>query len=316
VRHPALAIDGAGDALLAYNSATRKVHLSLRGAIAISYRKSGGSFSAPTVVDRTPSSPPAVALGPDGTGIVAWTHDRRIHVVSVDAEGALGKVEAIASPEGVAGLVAAAGSDGAASVAWTNHRELRTRRKPRTRYYVRALTRAAGRAFGPTRVVAETAAFIQGLAAATDEDDRLTVAWSEDHFGDPQPRGSNAATNAVRCATAAAGAPLAAPRLIGARRARTASIPVIAAANGRVALVWSVASTRSSIGVQAAVGRAGAPGPAQSAARWTLSGGFLAPTPAIAATLGASGSATVLYAETVEGANRTLSQRVLAVDGP
>ena len=62
VRHPALAIDPAGDALLAYNSHTRKVHLSLRGAVAIAYRRSGGSFSAPSVVDRTASSPPVVAL--------------------------------------------------------------------------------------------------------------------------------------------------------------------------------------------------------------------------------------------------------------
>ena len=30
----------------------------------------------PTVVDATPSSAPAVALGRDGTGVVAWTHDR------------------------------------------------------------------------------------------------------------------------------------------------------------------------------------------------------------------------------------------------
>jgi hypothetical protein len=315
VRHPALAIDPAGDALLAYNSATRKVHLSLRGAIAIAHRKSGESFSAPTVVDRTPSSPPAVALGRDGTGIVAWTHDRRIYVVSVDADGDLGKVDAFASPAGVAGLVAAAGSDGAASVAWTNHRQLSTRRQPRTRYYVRALTRASDGTFGATQVVAATTAYIRGLAAATDADGRVTVAWSEDHYAEARPGGSNAVTRAVRAATATAGAPLSAPRVIGARRGRSVTVPAIAAANGRVALAWSLAATRSSVGVQAAVGPVGAPRPAQSVAHWTLSSGFIATTPAIATTLDPGGTATVLYAETVEGANRTTSQRVLAVDG-
>ena len=79
VRHPALAIDPQGDALLAYNTATRQVHLSLRGAIAITYRRAG-SFAAPTIVDSTPSSAPAVAMGSDGTGVVAWTHDRRVYV--------------------------------------------------------------------------------------------------------------------------------------------------------------------------------------------------------------------------------------------
>ena len=313
VRHPALAIDPAGDALLAYNSDTRKVHLSLRGAVAIAYRKSGGSFSAPTVVDRTPSSPPVVALARDGSGIVAWTHDRRVYVLSVGAGGALGKVKPIASPAGVADIVAAAGSDGAATLAWTNHRVLSTQRSPRTRYYVRALTRAAGRAFGATQVVATTTAFIQGLAAASDEDGRTTVAWNEDHFG--QPGGSSAVPRAVRAASARAGAPLSAARLIATRRGTNATTPAVAAANGRVALAWSLAPTRSATSVQAAVGPAAAPGPAQSIAHWTLSGGFFVPQPAMAATLGPGGTATVLYTDTVEGANRTLSQRVLAADG-
>ena len=71
VRHPALAIDRAGDALVAYNSATARVHLNLQGAISIAHRNAGGPFSTPTVVDRAVSSPPAVGLGSDGNGIVA-----------------------------------------------------------------------------------------------------------------------------------------------------------------------------------------------------------------------------------------------------
>ena len=161
--------------------------------------------------------------------------------------------------------------------------------------------------------MAATTAFIQGLAAAADEDGRATVAWNEDRFG--APGGNNAVPRVVRAATARAGAPLSAPRLIAARRGASATTPVVAAANGRVALAWSLGSTRSSVRVQAAVGPTGGPGPAQSVAHWTLSGGFLAPRPAMATTLAPNGTATVLYAETVEGANRTLSQRVLAADG-
>jgi hypothetical protein len=61
VRHPAIAVDPAGDALLAYDRDTRTTHLNRSGAIAVAYRRSGGSFSSPTIVDRTPSGAPAVA---------------------------------------------------------------------------------------------------------------------------------------------------------------------------------------------------------------------------------------------------------------
>ena len=167
VRHPALAIDRAGDALVAYNSATAKVHLNLRGAISVAHRSAGGSFSTPTVLDRAASSPPAVALGSDGSGIVAWTHDRRVYAVSVAPDGSIGKVKSIASPTGVSSLVAAAGPGGAATVAWTSHLSV-AGHTPRTNYYVRALSRAAGRAFGAVQVVTTTPRFIDEIRAAAD----------------------------------------------------------------------------------------------------------------------------------------------------
>lgn len=98
VRHPALAIDPQGDALLAYNTATRKVHLSLAGGIAIAHRNAHGSFAPPTIVDSTPSSAPAVAIGGDGTGVVAWTHGRRVSVVSVSAAGEIGRSSGLPRP--------------------------------------------------------------------------------------------------------------------------------------------------------------------------------------------------------------------------
>ena len=95
MRHPALAIDPAGDALLAYNSATAKIHLNLRGAISIARRGAGGAFSTPVTVDDAASSAPAVAMGSDGSGIVAWTHDRRVYVVSVAPDGTIGRVKGL-----------------------------------------------------------------------------------------------------------------------------------------------------------------------------------------------------------------------------
>jgi hypothetical protein len=144
VRHPALAIDPDGDALLAFNADTRKVHLSLKGAIAVSYRPAGGSFAEPTILDDTPSSAPAVALAPDGTGIVAWAHNRRVYAVSV-ADGQLGKVKEVAASRGLRNVYAAAGPGGQATIAWVGWRD-RTRR-----YEIRALRRPAGGAFTTTR---------------------------------------------------------------------------------------------------------------------------------------------------------------------
>jgi hypothetical protein len=145
-RHPALAIDASGDALLAYDTGTRASHLSMRGQIAVAYRRRGGAFSTPVVVDRQPSGAPAVAIASDGSGIVAWVRDRRIHAVAIGADGSVGKAKALATAPGVRDLVAAAGADGAATVAWTG----RSRRG--TRYVVNVLRRdAATRSAPPAR---------------------------------------------------------------------------------------------------------------------------------------------------------------------
>ena len=80
-----------------------QVHLNLRGAIAITYRKGGGSFAPPTVVDRR-----CRARRPSPSGATARASWRGrttagVYVVSVSADGQIGKVKRIASPEGVVG---------------------------------------------------------------------------------------------------------------------------------------------------------------------------------------------------------------------
>ena len=255
VRHPALAIDPAGDALLAYNSATAKIHLNLRGAISIARRGAGGAFSTPVTVDDAASSAPAVAMGSDGSGIVAWTHDRRVYVVSVAPDGTIGRVKGFASPTGVRSLVAAAAGDGAATVAWAGHRSVEGR-TPRTRYYVRALTRRAGRAFATAQVVATTPDFVDAVRIAADENGR-TIAWNEDHYGRAPAVGKTAITSAVRSAAARDGGPFSAPREVATRRSGYFSTPAVAAAGGRAALAWGLQPARDALGVQAAIGPAG-----------------------------------------------------------
>lgn len=314
VRHPALAIDRAGDALVAYNSATAKVHLNQRGAISVAHRSAGGSFSAPTVLDRAVSSPPAVALGSDGSGIVAWTHDRRVYVVSVASDGSIGTVKRFASPNGVGSLVAAAGSGGAATIAWTSHRSLAGRR-PRTRYHVRALSRAAGRAFGAVQVVTTTPQFIGEIRVAADEAGRATLAWTEDHYGRAPSSGSKPITSAVCSATARVGQPFAAARQVAVRRIKYFSTPAVAAAGGRAALAWGLDAVRDELGVQAAIGPAGSLGSPQAVVVKPLQPGYYRSPPAVTVALDPNGTATVLYEEPLAGPNGPVGTRLMAAEG-
>jgi hypothetical protein len=315
VRHPALAIDPTGDALLAYNTATNEVHLNMRGAIAIAHRDSGGSFSEPKVVDRTPSSAPAVAIGRDGTGVVAWSHDRRVYVVSVGPDGRIGRVKRIASPDGVASLVAAAGEDGAATLAWISHHAVGKGRSARTRYDVRALVRTAGHSFAAARTVASSTDFVRSIAVAGDEEARVTLAWGREHFGEDQSVGVNGVTSAVLATTAQAGQPFPVARVVAKRARRYLAPPTVAAANGRVALAWGVSGARRDLGVQAAVGRPGAIGPPQTVAAETLKNrGFGAQT-LIRATLAPNGTATVLYAVPTEMPPPAPAFALMASDG-
>jgi hypothetical protein len=314
VRHPALAIDRAGDALVAYNSATAKVHLNLRGAISVAHRSAGGSFSTPTVLDRASSSAPAVALGSDGSGIVAWTHDRRVYVVSVAADGSVGTVKRIASPTGVRSLVAAAGTGGAATVAWTSHRSV-AGRTPRTRYDVRALSRAAGRAFGAVQVVTTTPRFIGEIRVAADEGGRATLAWTEDQFARAPSASGKTITSAVRSTTARVGQPFAPGRQVAARRSKFFSAPAVAAAGGRAALAWGLDAVRDALGVQAAIGPAGRLGAPKTVVAKPLQPGYYRSPPAIAVALDPNGTATVFYEEPVAGPNGPAMTRLMAAEG-
>jgi hypothetical protein len=309
-----IAIDSSGDALLAYHVGTNATHLNRGGGIAIARRTAGGRFSEPTVVDRAISSVPAVALGADGTGIVAWAHDRGVYAVSVDADGRIGKVRRIASPDGVASLVAAAGEDGAATLAWISRHAVGKGRTARTRRDIRAVGRTAGHAFAAISTVASTTDFVRSISVAADEDGQVTLAWSREHFGEDHSIGLNGITSAVLAATAQAGERFGVPRAVASGSGLYRAPPAVTAAGGRIAMTWGFQARRKEFGVQAVVGRPRAPGPPQTLVRvpdQPSYGGL----PRSVATLAPSGVATVVFLESVAKPPAVPVVRLLAADG-
>jgi hypothetical protein len=305
VRHPALAVDFRGDALLAYNTDTRKSHLSIRGAIAVTYRRAHGSFSTPVVVDNAPSQPPVVALAPDGTGIVAWARGTRVYGFSITRRR-LGQVRRLAVSKGIDSLAAAAGPFGEATVAWIGRADSR-------RYEVRAVHRYPGRAFGPVRVVRSTRAFVSQLALAADETGQTTAAWPEDDFSGPA--GTSHITSSVRTATAEPRHGFGRSRALTANGTRSSQSLSLAAANGRVAVAWGYKRDSRHVGVEATVGRPNALAPPQTIAAVTLGGNFFVTTPSAHVTLAPSGAATALAVLPTEPAPRQIASRLVAIDG-
>jgi hypothetical protein len=305
VRHPALAADPAGDTLLAYNTDTRKSHLSMSGAIAVSYRPAHGSFSKPVVLDDQPSTPPAVALAPDGTGIVAWSHNRRVYAASV-ARGRVGRAEEVAASSGLHNVVAAAGPDGEATIAW-----IRSGASDR-QYQIRVLRRGGGERFA-VQAVASTHANVPELVLATDEAGRTTAAWIEQDFG--RPGESDRDTTAIGAATAASGHAFGSPRVVTKSTARERRSLSIAALKGRVALAWGVARDRHHLAVQAAAGPVTALGPPQTIASMTFTGDFFVPVPGTRITLAPSGAATVLATIPTQPSPNLITSRLVAIDG-
>jgi hypothetical protein len=306
VRHPALAVDPAGDALLAYNTDTRKSHLSMRGAIAVAYRPAHGSFSAPVEVDDEQSQPPVVALAPDGTGIVAWARTNRVYGVSI-SRGRLGQVKRLAVSKGIDSLTTAAGPGGEATVAWIGRSE------SRRHYAIRVLRRSPGHTFGPVRVIRSTRAFVAQLALAADETGQTTAAWPEDDFR--SPAGVRRITSTVRTATAGPEHGFGKPRALTANGTRSSQSLSLAAANGRVAVAWGYKRDSRHVGIEATVGRPQALGPPQTIATVTLAGNFFVTTPSARITLAPSGAATALAVLPSEPAPRQIASRLVALDG-
>jgi hypothetical protein len=278
----------------------------MRGAIAVAYRPAHGSFAAPVMVDSEQSLPPAVALAPDGTGIVAWSRRSRVYAVSI-AQGELGKVKSVAASNGIGSLVVAAGPGGEATLAWSGSSD------SHRRYEVRVLRRFAGRSFGRVRVLRATTGYISEVALAADENGRATAAWTEDQTG--QPGASDGLTTFVRSATAAPGHAFGASRVVAASGKRYRQSLSIAAVSGRVAMAWGYKLDNRHVGVQATVGPAGALPTPQTIASTSLVTNFYVLPPLTRITLDRSGAATALAVLPSEPAPRQIVSRLVAMDG-
>jgi hypothetical protein len=149
-------------------------------------------FSKPVVVDDEASTPPAVALAPDGTGIVAWSHDRRVYAVSI-AGGRVGRAREVAASSGiddlsVAAVVAstrayvcelalAADETGRTTAAWPEDDYGNPTGYNRITSSIRTATAVPGHAFGtPRRVTPSGVRYRQSLSL-TAASGRTALAW-------------------------------------------------------------------------------------------------------------------------------------------
>jgi hypothetical protein len=299
VRHPAIAVDREGRALLAYNTGTRAVHLSQRGGIAITLRGAHRSFGAPEVVDARPGGPPAVAVGADGRGIVAWLRDRRVWAVSVDVEAqAIGRVKALTGAGGYAAVRVAAGPGGAATVAF-----IARRREARTGgvdgYEITALRRPARGTFPRRPEVAGRVGrrgYVAAIALAADEQGRATLAWSPERFGNDRRMGVNGVTAGVRAAVAgAADRRFAAPVEVERTGTLLCDPPAVAAAAGHAVIAAACHDART-WAVHAATARGDRFTPTQALMTTPVSNNIYLEPQRVAVGIDAGGVATVLGA--------------------
>jgi hypothetical protein len=300
VRHPALAIDPDGGALLAYNAGTRASHLSTRGKVAVTYRRAGGGFARPVIVDRRTASAPKVALAPDGTGVVAWTRSGRLYGVVIGAGGRIGKAKWLGTAPGISTLAAAAANGGAATILWTSRSQ-----GGATAVY----SRRAG-AFGRARAVAAARAFRVGAQVAADDRGRMVVAWRQEGVSS-----AGTVASSIVSAGGVVGRPLGTARVVVRRRTGLVTSPSVAIAAGRAVIAWGYVADRRRFGVQAAIGAPTAPGARQTVASVGLTNVTSTP-PAVGATIDGQGPATLVFTLPAEhGTPPMLSQRVLAADG-
>ncbi|MDX6726249.1 MAG: hypothetical protein QOK49_1054 [Baekduia sp.] len=318
VRHPAVAVDADGGAVLAYNIGTRSSHDSNRGGVALALRAPGLPFRSAVTLQTERAQAPAVALAPDGHGLVAWTRSGTVFAVSVDVNaGRVGAVRKLTSPGSHNALRVAAGPGGAATMAWQGRRTIGKGKRQHTQYGVGVAWRGAGERFGRPALIGAGDDYVRDVALAADEDGRATVAWARATFGDDRRLGYNGVTSAIVAATAASGHAFGAPQVVKPRSTTLCGTPSIAAASGRVALAWSCVAQRWPGGIQVALG-APAPGRPQTvtplAALRDRSG---LPGPKTTATLDAHGTATVLYqlSDPAGPAAGTNTDQVLATRG-
>jgi hypothetical protein len=310
VRHPAVAVNADGYAVLAYNSNTRASHLSLYGAVSVATRNPHATFGTPITVDGIPrAQAPAVAIGPDGRGLVAWIRDRRIWEVDVDAvTGTVGRARPLAPVGRWGSLRVAAGPGATATVV--------VRGMSGTDLVLYALRRPADGTFARRRFQEldrfrrADYLFVQDIAVAADERGQTTVVWS------PESYAGRGFASGVRWARAGEGA-TAFGRSHDLQPITTlyCPLPTVAAAEGRAAVGWTCSNHRTYRFQTALIGHTTVTGPTTVATGPALPASYSART-MTTATLDATGTTTLFLTRPDPLQPRTsTTNRVLTTTG-
>jgi hypothetical protein len=295
-RDAAVAMDRRGDVVLAYNIVDDASQLGLRGGVAIVLRTAGQPAGEAHVVDPGFSTRPAVAIGPDGRGIIAWSRAGHVYTVAVDAVAAtVGAVTVRPAGTAVSSVVAAAGPGGAATVAWVSSGVGPPGQK-RYESWIGVVRRAPGHRFAGTVKVGVSRDELTAVGLAADERGTATLAWSPQVPSRNRRVGVDGVTTTTFTATAAPGRPFGARHVLVPGGHADCSTPSVAAASGRTALAWSCVGATGRADFQTAIG-APAPGPPKtiaSAARAALN----SPPDTALTTLDGLGTATIYFSET------------------
>jgi hypothetical protein len=311
VRHPAVAVDARGDAVLAYNSGTRSSHLSIQGGVAVALRAPNAGFEQAITVDAVPhAGAPVVAIGPDGRGLVAWVRDRRVWAVDVDAvRGTVGRARAL-TPRGYWSLPHVAAGPGATAT-------VVARRTVSTGTVLYAVRRPAGGTFAGRRFQVlerfthRAQRFVQEIAIAADDAGRTSVVWSPESFGGPR------FTAGIRFAVAGEGAvSFGRPRdLVPEDTPLDCTTPSAAASSGRTAVGWTCTDHRTTTFQTALINPYKISGPTTVATSPALPTSYFA-KPLTLATLDAAGNTTLILTRSDPLQPRTTTtERVLTTTG-
>ena len=189
-------------------------------------------------------------------------------------------------------------------------------RTPRTRYYVRALTRRAGRAFATVAGRRDHA----GLRRAVS--DRRRRGRPRDARLEPRSTSADAPVGGqdghherrALATTAQRRRPVpGAARSSPTRRSGYLRTPAVAAADGRVALAWGLDGRPPRLSAcRPRSGPPGVPGPPQTVVAKHAAARLLPQSARVTLALDPDGTATVLYEEPVEGANGPVMTRLMA----
>jgi len=174
-----VAVDDRGDAVVVWVA-----DLGGRGRTRVqaAYRRAGGRFGRPRTLSPALAFAPAVAMGSDGSAVIAWHRSsgdgEAIHALTVSSRGGFGRSRELGEAGATSQPSVAAGDGGVALVAWAGR--LRDRQG-----HVLAAQRYPGHGFGIAQELADDPPLSARADAvvAIGPGGRLQIAWEQDAAG-------------------------------------------------------------------------------------------------------------------------------------